>query len=674
MIIRDKFPRTVREIQNIRIPLSDGTNLTARLWLPDDAETNPVPAIIEYIPYRQHDGTAPLDALTHPYFAGHGYAALRVDIRGSGNSEGVLRDEYLEQEQDDALEILIWLEQQSWCTGNAGMIGISWGGFAALQIAARRPPQLKAIITCCSTDDRYTDDVHWMGGCLLNDSVSWGSGLFGGICRPPDAEVVGESWRDMWNARLDIDEVPFVGWIKHQRNDDFWRHGSVCEDYSKIDCAVYAVGGWTDGYSNAIYRLMENLSGPRRALVGPWTHVYPHFGEPGPAIGFLQDALRWWDRWLKDIDTGVEEEPMIQTWMQESWRPHPADPDVGGRWVGISSWPIEQATKKQLWLNHRILSENPGPDETHIIKSPLICGLGGGEWCPRDSGGTGAEFQFDQREDDGRSLCFETEALTERVEVIGEPCLSITLNADQPVAMLAARLCDVAPDGTSSRVTFGLFNLCHRDGSEEPKPVVPGEKMTLTLPLNLVGYAFLPGHRIRLALSNTYWPMAWPSPQHTTLTIHAGKTSLSLPLNDSPQVTERGDPFEVAECSPPLATTEYGNDVNKRTISQDAGSGAVTIFHDEDSGPVLLDDIGLTMRRTLRESFVITEGDPASAETCMARSAEMKRGDWRVKTESTMKVTCDVDNFFINATLNAYECEELIFSRTWDERVPRDHV
>ena len=284
MLIRENFPLPIREIKNLRIPLSDGCVLTARLWIPQDAEINPVPAIVEYIPYRQHDGTAALDARTHPYFAGHGYAAIRVDIRGSGNSEGVLHDEYLKQEQDDALEILAWIEIQPWCSGSIGMIGISWGGFAALQIAALRPPQLKAIITVCSTDDRYTDDVHWMGGCLLTSSVSWGAGIFGVKHRPPDPSVVGDKWRDMWRERLESNSIPLISWLKHQQRDGFWQHGSVCEDYDAIDCAVYAVGGWTDGYTDAIFRLMENLKGPRRALVGPWTHVYPHFGFPGPAI------------------------------------------------------------------------------------------------------------------------------------------------------------------------------------------------------------------------------------------------------------------------------------------------------------------------------------------------------------------------------------------------------
>ena len=675
MRIRSAFPQQVREVRNLRIPLSDGTWLAARLWLPEDAEQDPVPAIIEYIPYRQHDGTANLDALTHPYFAGHGYAALRVDIRGSGNSEGVLRDEYLRQEQDDALEILAWLAEQTWCTGAAGMIGISWGGFAALQIAARRPPQLKAIVTVCSTDDRYTDDVHWMGGCLLNDSISWGGGIFGVISRPPDPGVVGEAWRDLWLQRLESNDLPLVSWLKHQRRDEFWRHGSVCEDYGAIDCAVYAVGGWTDGYTNAIFRLMEHLEGPRRALVGPWTHVYPHFGFPGPPIGFLQDCLRWWDRWLKDIHNGIDDEPKIYFWMQENLRADASEPEVGGHWRSLSEWPPAspaQMAAKRLHLGGALLSDAPGPETEHVIRSPLLCGLAGGEWCPRDSGSEGPEFQSDQGEDDGRSLCFDSAPLTEPLEILGQPVLNIPVSADKPRAQLIARLCDVAPDGRSSRVTFGVLNLCHRDGHETPVAVVPGEVMSLELRLKVTAYRFLPGHKLRLALSMSYWPMVWPSPEIAALTLKTAASSLSLPLYEPSLSPSSLAPFEAAESAPGLKTTVLEPGRSERLLARDMADGSVCLDHLEDGGLSRLDDIDLTLRRSARETFRIREGDPLSASTEMRRVFEIGRGRLRLATDERLKVTCDDEAFIVSAVMEAYEGEVLLFSRSWNKRVPRD--
>ncbi|HEY7689136.1 MAG TPA: CocE/NonD family hydrolase, partial [Dongiaceae bacterium] len=272
MKIVDKFPRKVREIENTFIPLADGTKLAARIWLPEDAEKNPVPAILEYLPYRKRngDGTATRDALTHPYFAGHGYAGVRVDLRGFGESDGISLDEYTKQEHDDCLEVLAWLEKQPWCTGACGMIGISWGGFNGLQVAARAPSQLKAVITLCSTDDRYADDIHAMGGCQLVDNVAWASAMFAIQAHPPDPALVGDRWREMWLHRLENQPLLIANWLEHQRRDAMWKHGSVCENYDDIACPIYAVGGWADGYSNAVPRLLAGLKVPRKGLVGPW--------------------------------------------------------------------------------------------------------------------------------------------------------------------------------------------------------------------------------------------------------------------------------------------------------------------------------------------------------------------------------------------------------------------
>ena len=300
MRIRSDYPRQVRELENVWIPLPDGSRLAAKIWLPEGSEAEPVPAILEYIPYRKNDWTWRRDSTMHPYFAGQGYACVRVDLRGAGESDGVLLDEYLEQELDDGAEAVAWIAAQPWCTGAVGMFGISWGGFNGLQIAARRPPALKTVITLCSTDDRYADDVHYMGGCLLGvDMLPWASLMYVWNGAPPDPEIVGDGWREMWLNRL-AETPPYVeAWLTHQRRDAYWQHGSVCEDFSAIECPVYAIGGWVDGYSNAIPRLLEGLPGTSKGLIGPWGHGFPHDALPGPQIGFLQECLRWWDRWLK---------------------------------------------------------------------------------------------------------------------------------------------------------------------------------------------------------------------------------------------------------------------------------------------------------------------------------------------------------------------------------------
>jgi len=333
------FPRRIRCVENLWIPMTDGLRLAARMWLPEDADADPVPAIIECVPYRKRDGLKTRDEEMHPYFAGHGYACLRIDLRGTGDSEGLPDDEYAPAEQADLIAAIAWIAQQPWCSGKVGMMGISWGGFNALQVAMHRPPALKAIITACASDDRYNDDVHYMQGCLLHDNFAWSSAMYAFVSQPPDPAVVGERWREMWLQRLQHYKYPARIWYAHQRRDEYWRQGSACENYGAIDCAVFAVGGWEDGYSNAVARLVEKLKAPCIGLIGPWGHAYPNKALPGPAIGFLQEALRFWDHWLKGRDTGLMSEPNLKVWMNSSHAPDPCAALRPGHWIAHREWP-----------------------------------------------------------------------------------------------------------------------------------------------------------------------------------------------------------------------------------------------------------------------------------------------------------------------------------------------
>ena len=545
------FPRTVRVIEHTLIPLQDGTMLAARIWLPDDAEQNPVPAILEYLPYRKRDGTYERDALTHPYLAGHGYAGVRVDMRGCGESTGLLFDEYAKQEQDDGVEVIAWLAAQPWCSGVVGMMGISWGGFNGLQIAARRPPALKAIVTICSTDDRYADDVHYMGGTLLAaDELEWGSFFLGSMCLPPDPMLVGDRWRAMWLERLENVPLFFEPWLRHQRRDGYWKHGSVCEDYAAIQCPVYAVGGWTDAYKNAIPRLLERLSVPRKGLIGPWAHGYPHFARPGPQIGFLQEMLRWWDYWLKGIDTGVMDEPMLRAWMTDSVRPASNHPTLPGRWVAEASWPPPGITPQRLVLTDEGLRHEAAHFTARSLCSPLTVGKRSGSWVPFGRGHDQAE---DQRDDDLLSLVFDTPPLDRPIEILGAASVTLDLASDKPIANLVVRLCDVHPSGESLRVSYGVLNLAHRDGHEELAPLAAGQRYRVHIQLNDAGSVFPAGHRIRLAISTAYWPMIWPAPERATLLISGG--TLELPVRAPRPTDALLNPLPGPESAPPEKPT-----------------------------------------------------------------------------------------------------------------------
>jgi len=664
----------IREIENVWIPISDGCRIAARVWMPEDAERSPVPAILEYIPYRKRDFMRARDEPIHRYFAMKGFASVRVDIRGSGDSEGVLHDEYSAQEHSDALEVIDWIADQPWCSGAVGMMGISWGGFNALQVAALRPPALKAVITLCSTDDRYADDAHYMGGCLLNENMQWGSILMLYSALPPDPEIVGPGWRDMWRQRIEALE-PFPAlWMGHPWRDDYWAHGSVCEDYEGITCAVYAIGGWADGYSNAVPRLMANLACPRKGLIGPWAHVFPHDGVPGPAIGFLQEAVRWWDHWLKDRDDGIMDEPMLRVWMQESVAPRPQYEDWPGRWIAETAWPSPRIATRRLFLNAEYLDTSADPPREITFASLQTTGVRSGEWC---AFGAEGEMPRDQRPEDGGSLTFDGDPLTERLEILGAPVLELDIRADKPVALLAGRLCDVAPDGASLRVTYGLLNLTHRDGHAEPEPLVPGQWYRVRLQLNDIAHAFAVGHRLRLALSTCYWPLAWPPPEPVALTLRSGSSTLELPVRPPRAEDAELVPFAEPESAPTTEHTKLRHTPLRRTIEIDLTSGEMvyTLFGDggEFGGASLarIEDIDLELGYTLLRRYRINENDPLAAQAEFVQSSSMRRRDWSVRIEARTRLSATAESFQFTGDLEAFEGEQPFARRDWALTLPR---
>lgn len=665
MSVVTDFPRRVREIENLFIPLADGTRLAARIFLPEDAGQHPVPAILEYLPYRKRDGTAERDALTHPYFAGHGYAGVRVDIRGSGESDGLLDDEYAKQEQDDCVEVIAWLARQPWCSGAVGMIGISWGGFNGLQVAARQPPALKAIITICSTEDRYADDVHFMGGALLNAKLGWASTFFAFQTRPPDPALVGERWRAMWLERLEALPLFMERWLRHQRRDDYWKHGSVAEDFSAIVCPVYAVGGWTDGYSNAIPRLLAGLSVPRKGLIGPWAHRYPHFALPGPQIGFLQEALRWWDFWLKGIDTGIMAEPMLRAWVMESVRPSRCHAERPGRWVAEPGWPRREPPRRLAITRHGLDAADTSPAALPVASAPET-GLQAGSWCPFGGSPDDAD---DQRPDDANSIVFDTQPLDARVEILGAPVVEIALSCDRPNGLLAVRLCDVHPDGASLRVSYGLLNLSHRESHACPEPLVPGRRYHIRLALNDIGHAFPPGHRIRLAVSSAYWPIAWPLPANLTLHLPG---ALLLPVRAPQAADESLPPFPPPHSAPPEKRSVLRTGSSERVIIRDLDTRATVMRNVDDAGLARIDAHGLELGSERRASHVMPDGDPLGARAEVAWTLRVGRGAWQTRTETRTVFTADAENFLLRAELDAYEGDSRVCSRNWHYRIRRD--
>jgi uncharacterized protein len=648
----------VEVVEHILIPLSDGTQLAARIWKPEDSA--PVPAILEYVPYRKRGGLETRDEIMHPYVAAHGYACLRVDLRGSGDSEGLLCDEYLPTELTDGAEVIDWISRQPWCDGNVGIIGKSWGGFNGLQIASLRPPALKAVITVCSTDDRYADDIHHKGGTLLTENLTWGSTMFSYNSLPPDPALVGDRWRSMWMERLESNRPWIIEWLRHLTRDEFYRHGSVCEDFSLIEVPVLAVGGWADSYSNAVFRMMAGLETPTRAMVGPWIHAYPHQGVPGPDIDFLGLAVRWWDQWLKGNDTAVLDEPRFRVFVPQSSPPRMELEARPGRWVGLDAWPPGR-------LHEWALSDGRlGGAAVAVldleVASPQSTGAAAGAFCPMWGG---PDLPGDQRSDDERTTCFDTEPLEDALEIMGAPVLELEISSTSPAPNLVARLCEVLPDGSSARISWMPINLTHLEGDSVAIPLEEGATYHLSVPLDDCAHRFAAGSRIRLALSTAYWPLVWPQPDATTITVHAGR----LLVPPAPEgLADRGTPLGTGVGARPDPVVMDQPEVHTRTTLVEDGWIVQEVVNDFGAERF---SSGLVRTTRAIDEYRIRDDDPLSARVETRWTDGLGRDGWSVRTETTTIMTGDPTHFRIEASLTAREGDEVVFERSWDESIPR---
>ena len=220
-------------------------------------------------------------------------------------------------------------------------------------------------------------------------------------------------------------------------------------------------------------RLMAGLSGPRKGLIGPWSHAFPNNVVPGPAIGYLQEALRFWDHWLKGIDTGIMDEPLLRVWMEDYVAPAPLIAEHPGRWVAEEQWPSPRLERRVWALNEGTIDDAPAAEARLTHSGLQLTGMDAGAWCAE---GTPGDWPLDQRAEDGRSLVFTSAPLEAPLEIMGFPEVTLQLAVDRPAALVCVRLCDVAPDGCSKLVTRQVLNLTHRDGHERPTPLTPGER------------------------------------------------------------------------------------------------------------------------------------------------------------------------------------------------------
>lgn len=662
--------RPFTTIENQWITLKDGTRLAARIWMPDGAEADPVPAVFEFLPYRKRDGTSPRDESTYPVFAAAGIAGVRVDIRGSGESDGVIDGEYTELELANACELIAWIAAQPWSNGSVGMMGISWGGFNSLQVAALRPPALKAVISIASTVDRYNDDIHYKNGCHLSAQLSWAATMLGYQSRSPDPEIVGDRWRQMWLERLESEPFFMEEWLQHQRRDHFWKHGSICENFADVEIPALVIAGWADGYRNTPLMAVEGLGDKAKALIGPWVHKYPHFAWPKPRADFHGEAIAWWNRWLRGEENGAEHMPQLRAYILDSIKPAARRDLDPGFWVSKAAWQQPELQCFYVEQFGGLMEGMPiphAPEHGVYLRSPLDTGTMSGEYFTLKPD---AEMALDQRLDDAGSLTFQTPPLAVDHDYLGRPVITLTLRCDADTANLCARLIDVHPDGTATRVSFGVLNLAHRDGNEAPHPLQRGERTTVTVTLDACGYRFRKGHRIRLSLSTAYWPMILPPPENPGVTIDVASLGLGLPRLGDHQTFDMKQP----ENPDPLPKyIEHAAGLTLRQVVRDLSAGTTRYEIREDTGLFEHPGTGLSTRQLREETWSIDPNDPLSMAGVSTWTCDMQRPGWFVRTVATASISCTAKDWVIRASVTAFEGENQVFEKSFAEtRIARD--
>jgi predicted acyl esterase len=648
------------------ITMADGVRLAATLHVPDGE--GPWPAILEALPYRKDDLTSSYRT-EYARLAEAGYVVCRVDVRGTGTSEGVAEDEYPEIEQRDMNEVIAWLASRDWSTGNVGMYGTSYSGFNSIQVAMTRPPALKAIIPIYATDDRYADDVHYFGGALKAlDLVDYPTYMTALNALPPVPSLYGEGWHEVWEKRVHENEPWPIRWLEEQTFGPYWQHGSLRPHYDTIQAATMIVAGWADGYTNNSLRTMAALTCPKRLILGPWAHASTETSLPGPNVDLVPEMVRWWDRWLKGVDNGVDREPPILVFIRRSTKPQPDLPEVRGEWRYEPGWPLDRSTELPMPFGNAVALGRMAsdPDELEVRGD-----VGWTAWISC-AGHLPYGQPQDQRPDEALSAVYEWPPLADDLEILGHPRVEVTVTSSAPVAYLSAKLCDVFPDGTSALVTRGLLNLAHRESRKEPSPLDPGTPVRVTVELEVTSWVFEPGHRIRLDLAGSDWPNAWPPPAAATLSFDRGGSALILPVLEGPPPVPERPVLPGAGKRQERYESAKGNSVDSvvwriehgvleretRAVAQSSGTtepdGERPRFHELYGGTV-----------------TVSTEDPAIASAESRSSLSIEWPEATVSSEVRQVVRSDAETYHLTIELDVLEDGEPRWSRRWERVIPR---
>jgi predicted acyl esterase len=643
------------------IPMKDGVRLAATLYMPDPRRAGErFPVLLEYLPYRKDDDEAVRDYGNHSYFAQRGYVGARVDIRGFGESEGTPPDrEYSAQEQRDAEEVIAWLARQPWSNGKVGMLGISWGGFNSIQMALRKPPALKAILAVAATEELFKEDVHYMDGIFHVDEFELTMDLDQGRSGAPDFSLDESVIGPRMNS-----EPWSLTYLKHQRDGTFWR--SPLRPIETLEVPAFLIGGLQDGYRDSIVRMLDKVKAPLKAWIGPWNHGFPNGSDYGPLYEWRDQAVRWFDYWLKGRDTGVLKDPRVVIYQQHWHAPESQPQDIPGEWRA-ESWPPAGLAPMTWYLqpDHRLLAKDSasGRDELRYVPS---VGVEAGFWW--------GELLTDQRPVDAFSLTYDSPVLTEDLAILGLPQVMLQVAADAPLADWFVRLSDVAPDGRVTLVTGAGINGAQRNSMASPEALVPGKLYPLSLKLHLASWVFPKGHRIRVAVSNALWPMNWPTPYPMTTSLMLGGDAGSRVI--LPRVPLHGPGAPAMAAPEPVAQPP-----GIKALGGEAWPGEWTVLRDEANqrstvtwkGKAAVSYPWGRFDHSEQLTYDIDDAHPDTARVRGDSEYIQAVKDHVLTWRGRLDVSSDAQTFFYKYTRTLLRDGVVIRTKTWAEPVARDH-
>ncbi|MFZ1034378.1 MAG: CocE/NonD family hydrolase [Candidatus Acidiferrales bacterium] len=654
------------------IPMKDGVRLAVNLYMPDEplprAESGEkFPAILEYLPYRKDDWTLARDWDLHSYFVLRGYVSARVDIRGTGASEGTPPDrEYSDQEQQDGLAVIDWLSKQPWSNGNVGMMGISWGGFNAIQMARLHPPALKAIIAMCATEDLFHDDIHYIDGLMHADEYELGMDLQLGMTRAPDFPTDEKSLAPRFDA------TPwFLLYLKQQRDGEFWRRAAVAPNhYAEYTVPSFMIGGFLDGYRDSIPRFFEYSKAPIKALLGPWNHTFPHEAEPGPSIEWRAEATRWWDYWLKGEQNGIMDEPRFEVYMRHWYPPDPNIAEIPGDWRAEKTWPpADTHTQTHFLEPNHTLGNAPPPALTiggDTLKYVPSVGEEAGFWW--------GDLTADQRPIDAYSLVYDSLPLVQDTALLGWPKVTLQVSSSAPLADWFVRLSDVAPDGTVTMITGAGQSGAQRDSPAKPTDLEPDRKYVIPVELHVTSWRFPIGHRIRVAISNALWPMIWPTPYSMTTSLwYGGPNASRLELPLVPLEPPARPQFTAPEKEVPFAGVSSQGDTwppQDWTVTRDVLAGSTRVaWSGNDSSTYPWGK----MKDHEEMSYVIADAKPAVSTVHGEGSTTVELSGRVLVWSVVLNLRSDEKNFYYHFERHLTENGKPLRDKIWEATVPRDH-